>query len=82
MPNIVAIALPFGGAGFGSTGASSPTPPSIVAFGFLTGPGAGGAGAPAAPPPAGAGAVTTNECPHLGHRILSPAGGTRRSSIG
>jgi hypothetical protein len=27
------------------------------------------------------GAVTRNECPHLGHRIFRPAGGTRRSSI-
>jgi len=27
------------------------------------------------------GFFTTNECPHLGHRILSPAAGTRRSSI-
>jgi hypothetical protein len=26
-------------------------------------------------------AVTRNECPHLGHRIFRPAGGTRRSSI-
>jgi hypothetical protein len=26
--------------------------------------------------------VTRNECPHLGHRILRPVGGTRRSSIG
>ncbi len=42
----------------------------------------GDAGAAAA----GAGAVapsffTTKECPHFGHRILSPAAGTRRSSI-
>jgi len=27
------------------------------------------------------GAITRNECPHLGHRIFRPAGGTRRSSI-
>jgi methionine-gamma-lyase len=27
------------------------------------------------------GFVTRNECPHLGHRIFSPVGGTRRSSI-
>jgi hypothetical protein len=27
------------------------------------------------------GAVTRKECPHLGHRIFRPAGGTRRSSI-
>jgi hypothetical protein len=28
-----------------------------------------------------AGLVTRNECPHLGHLIFSPVGGTRRSSI-
>jgi hypothetical protein len=27
------------------------------------------------------GFVTRNECPHFGHRIFRPAGGTRRSSI-
>lgn len=32
------------------------------------------------PPPA-VGLATKNECPHFGHRILRPVGGTRRSSI-
>jgi hypothetical protein len=27
------------------------------------------------------GFVTRKECPHFGHRIFNPAGGTRRSSI-
>jgi hypothetical protein len=46
--------------------------------------GACGAGAapvvPMAPVVLDDGVVTKNECPHLGQRILRPAGGTRRSS--
>jgi hypothetical protein len=68
------------GTGGFSAGVASPTPPIIVAFMPRGGPGAAGAG-----PPSGgeaAGFVTRKECPHFGHRILRPAGGTRRSSIG
>jgi hypothetical protein len=47
--------------------------------------GAAGAGGGGAPSTAGGAALapvrTTNECPHFGQRIFSPAGGTRRSSI-
>ncbi len=39
----------------------------------LTPPSVGGSAA--------SGLATMNECPHLGHRIFKPAGGTRRSSI-
>jgi len=39
---------------------------------------AGTAGAAGAVPP---GELTRNECPHFGHRIFRPEGGTRRSSI-
>ncbi len=66
-----------GGAGRAGGGGAGP---SIV----LATRGAGGAacglaaGAAAAAAP---GLFTTNECPHLGHRILRPEGGTRRSSI-
>jgi hypothetical protein len=41
---------------------------------FIAGVGAGSAAV--APP----GFLTKKECPHLGHRIFSPAGGIRRSS--
>ncbi len=57
-----------------------PGMPTPTIVGFFTGP-AGFGGAPGA---AGAapfeGSVTRNVCPHFGHRILSPVGGTRRSS--
>ena len=43
------------------------------------GPAALDATGAAAPGPLGF--VTRNECPHLGHLIFRPAGGTRRSSI-
>jgi hypothetical protein len=45
---------------------------------FIAAGGAAGGSATAAPAP---GFLTKNECPHLGHRIFSPAGGMRRSSI-
>jgi methionine-gamma-lyase len=51
------------------------------------GAGGGFAGAGAGAAAAGDGAVgafgfvTRNECPHFGHRIFNPVGGTRRSSI-
>ena len=78
------------GAAAGTGGAM----PTMVRCRFTPGGGGGGFGAPAtagagvgAGGTAGAAAagalgfVTRNECPHLGHRIFSPAGGTRRSSI-
>jgi hypothetical protein len=67
-----------GGLGAAWTGGASPTP-TIVAFIPRAGP--GGATAAGLPGDA-AGFVTKNECPHFGHRIFSPVGGTRRSSIG
>jgi hypothetical protein len=69
MPTMVRCLVTPGGAGGGFGG-----PPAPGAGG---GPG-GAAGAAAA---GALGFVTRNECPHLGHRIFSPAGGTRRSSI-
>lgn len=59
----------------GGAGGGLPGPPPAEGAGGGTG---GAAGVAAA---AGAfGFVTRNECPHFGHRIFSPAGGTRRSS--
>jgi hypothetical protein len=57
--------------------------PAAAGAGGAAGAAANGfAGGPAGAAPAGAfGFITRNECPHLGHRIFSPAGGTRRSSI-
>ena len=73
---------PFGGAAAGSVG-------SLGTGAARTG--AARAGGPPAPPGAptiGApgtsdafGALTMKECPHFGHRIFRPLGGTRRSSI-
>ena len=61
----------------GNAGSSPPAPsPTIVIFRFGFAGGAGVAGAAAADP----GACTENVCPHFGHRIFSPCGGTRRSS--
>jgi hypothetical protein len=75
---IVLFAAAAGGAGGGPEGCPIPTPTIVRLAGF----GAGGLGgglafAGAAPP----GADTRKECPHFGHRIFRPAGGTRRSSI-
>jgi hypothetical protein len=79
-PTIVRfIAAGTGGLVIGGGGAGSPTP-TIVAFIPRGGPRGGGAAGP--PAGAAAGFVTRKECPHFGHRIFSPVGGTRRSSIG
>jgi hypothetical protein len=46
------------------------------------GPGSrGSAPADASPAPVPEGSVTRKECPHFGHLIFRPVGGTRRSSI-
>jgi hypothetical protein len=66
---------PAGGPGRG--GASGALLAAAVDAG--AGGGRGGTGAGAGPPLAVF--VTTNECPHFGHRIFKPVGGTRRSSI-
>jgi hypothetical protein len=70
---------PIGEGMFGAAGGATPT--IVRAPGFAAGRGAPGAAGAA---PAGFGAfgfVTTNECPHFGHRIFNPVGGTLRSSI-
>lgn len=55
---------------------SIPSPnPTIVIF-IFAGDGGGAAGA-ADVAPLG---LTENVCPHFGHRIFNPCGGTRRSS--
>jgi hypothetical protein len=73
-PTMVRCLAAAGGGGGGFPGA----PPADGADGAGGGTG-GAAGVAAAPGPLGF--VTRNECPHFGHRIFSPAGGTRRSSI-
>jgi hypothetical protein len=57
--------------------------PGGAGGGFPGPPGEGGAGGAAggAAGVAAFGFVTRNECPHFGHRIFSPVGGTLRSSI-
>ena len=66
-----------GGLGAAGAGGASPTPTMVA---FIPRGGPGGA-TPGGPPGDAAGFVTKNECPHFGHRIFRPAGGTRRSSI-
>lgn len=76
------LGLGGGGGGFAAGGAGGGGLGGGAASGAFTirgaggGAAAGGGGAAAAP-----GLFTTNECPHFGHRIFSPAAGTRRSSI-
>jgi hypothetical protein len=62
------------------SGGTLPVPtPIIVVLGAGRGGLAGTAGLGGAPAIA-FGWATTNECPHFGHRIFRPVGGTRRSS--
>jgi hypothetical protein len=82
--------LGFGASIFGAGGAIGGAREE-AAIGGLAGATGGALGGAAAAGLAGAagfaagksepGVVTRNECPHLGHRIFRPAGGTRRSSI-
>jgi hypothetical protein len=52
--------------------------PTIVIFGFTFAAAVGPADAGATP--GAPGFCTENVCPHFGHRIFNPCGGTRRSS--
>lgn len=75
MPTMVRCLATPGGGGGGLPGA-----PGDEGAGGRTGGGAGGAAAAGAAAPGAFGFITRNECPHFGHRIFKPAGGTRRSS--
>ena len=74
-----------GGAGRGgaAVGGGGATPIMVRLAAETVGLGAGPVAVGAAVAAAGGafGFVTRKECPHFGHRIFRPAGGTRRSSI-